>query len=66
MTNAEKLYHEICALKPKTIVNSVSERLDNILKVYIEELEESENDLLTNHSGFSIYKELSKSKWIRR
>ncbi len=62
MTNAEKIYREVCALKPKTIVNSVSERLDNILRIYIEELEESENELLSKNSGFNIYKELSKSK----
>ena len=62
MTNVEKIYKEICALKPKNIVSSVSERLDNILRVYIEELEESENEILNNNSGFNIYKELSKSK----
>ena len=62
MNNIRKIYNEICELKPKTLVSSISERLDNILTIYIEELEETETELLGKNSGYNIYKELSKSK----
>lgn len=66
MNNIKVIYDEICGLKPKTLVSSISDRLDNILRVYVEELEETESELLDKNSGFNIYKEMSKGKWIRR
>ena len=59
MSKVEILYNDVMKYNNLNLIDNIEDRLDKVLKLYIESLSSAEDRLLSKKSS-TVYKELSR------